>query len=78
MYLLPKKIELYDKMKIQLEFGFSSRASDWDNPVKPFVDILQKVYGFDDNLIYEGIVKKKLVPKGKEYVSFKLSKFESI
>lgn len=56
------------------EFGFSSRASDWDNPVKPLQDILQKKYKFNDNRITSAHVSTTYVPKGEEYFSFR---FES-
>lgn len=59
-------------LEIRLEFGLSSSASDWDNPVKPFVDCLQKRYGFNDNRIQRGVVEKVKVPKGQEYVEFEL------
>ncbi len=58
---------------IYLEWGFSSEASDWDNPIKPVVDILQKRYGFNDKLIKRGIVDKLKVEKGDEYLKFKIS-----
>lgn len=61
--------------KLTLEFGFSNKASDFDNGIKPFVDILQKKYGFNDKDIYEAVIRKKIVPKGKEYVSFSLEHF---
>ena len=32
--------------EIHFKFGFSSKLSDWDNPVKPLQDILQKKYVF--------------------------------
>lgn len=59
-------------LSIYLEFGFSNRAADWDNPIKPFVDVLQKKYGFDDKRIYEAVTKKKIVPKRLEYISFEI------
>ena len=49
---------------ITLEWGFSSKASDIDNPVKPFLDVLQKKYGFDDKKIFELNIKKKICKKG--------------
>ena len=55
---------------IYLEFGMSNKLSDWDNPIKPFVDILQKKYDFNDNRIVEANVKKVKVLKGKEYIKF--------
>ena len=58
--------------KVYYEFGFSNSASDIDNPVKIFQDILQKKYKFDDKLIHEMLVKKKKVKKGKEYIKFEI------
>lgn len=54
---------------IIFEFGFSNKGSDYDNPVKPLQDILQKKYGFDDKNIYKCEITKKLVKKGCEYFS---------
>lgn len=74
--LLPSSIQIpRGPITLHLEFGFSNKASDWDNPIKPFVDILQKRYGFNDNRIYRAVVEKKIVPKGQEYIAFKLSKY---
>ena len=58
--------------KVYYEFGFSSAASDTDNPVKPFQDILSKKYKFDDKLIHEMNVKRAKVKKGGEYIKFKI------
>jgi Holliday junction resolvase RusA-like endonuclease len=57
---------------IYFEFGFSNIASDYDNPVKPLQDILQKKYGFNDKDIYEARILKKKVAKGHEYFIFKI------
>ncbi|HAW74544.1 MAG TPA: hypothetical protein DCW74_02280 [Alteromonas australica] len=73
LYLLPnkKKIGNLDgPLKISIEFGFSSAASDFDNPIKPLIDILQKKYHFNDNQIYEANIKKVIVDKGDEYLMF--------
>jgi Holliday junction resolvase RusA-like endonuclease len=69
---LPRIIVPEPPFKLTLVFGFSNKASDFDNPVKPLVDILQKKYGFNDKDIYEAVIHKKIVPKGKEYVCFSL------
>lgn len=58
--------------RINLVFGVSNKASDWDNPVKPIQDILQKRYGFNDKDIYEAFVKKVIVSKRMEYFSFEI------
>ena len=69
--LLPKAVEVpQGDLKLTLVFGFSSKASDADNPVKCFVDILQKKYGFNDNKIYEYSIKKVDVKKGQEFIQF--------
>lgn len=61
-------------LQLYIRWGFSSKMSDWDNPIKPFQDILQKKYNFDDRYIYLSIVEKEIVPKGQEYIYFRLTK----
>jgi len=56
--------------KITYEFGFSNKLSDFDNGIKQTTDVLCKRYGFDDRDIYEAVIRKKIVDKGKEYISF--------
>lgn len=70
--LLPSESVNWDKVPIELSLtvGFSNMASDVDNVVKPFVDILQKKYNFNDKYILRLIVEKKLVKKGFEYIEF--------
>ena len=63
-FLLPK-IEIPEgHLKLTIIWGFSNVQSDADNPVKPFQDILQKRYGFNDSQIYELSIKKEIVKKG--------------
>lgn len=57
-------------LAVSYEFGLSNIVADWDNPVKPLQDILQKKYGFDDKRIMEAVVRKVKVGKGQEYVQF--------
>lgn len=57
---------------IHFEFGLSSPLADWDNPVKPLQDILQKKYGFNDKDIVRAVVDKVKVSKGREYFKFKI------
>lgn len=64
--------------QISFEFGFSNVCSDWDNPVKPLQDIMQKKYKFNDKDVMRAIVEKKIVPKGKEYFKFKIESYETI
>ena len=58
--------------KIFYEFGFSNILSDFDNPVKPFTDILQKKYKINDKDIFEAVISKKVVKKGEEYIKFSI------
>ena len=69
---LPKqiKIDKGEKLCIDIEVGYSNKASDIDNFLKPFLDILQKKYGFNDKDIYELHIYKNIVPKGTEYIEF--------
>ncbi len=57
---------------LEVTFGMSL-LSDIDNPLKPFLDCLQKKYGINDRDIYTLVVNKDVVKKGNEYIKFKLS-----
>lgn len=73
-YLLPRQISIPEgKLTLNIVFGYSSKASDADNSLKPFIDILQKHYGFNDKRIYRIIADKVDVKKGQEYIEFALS-----
>lgn len=61
---------------VYYEFGFSSAASDLDNPIKPLTDILQRKYNFNDKHIHEMIVRKFKVKKGDEYIKFEIKQLE--
>ena len=75
-YLLPRiKPDCKGRLKISITYGFSSRANDLDNPTKPFLDVLQRKYGFNDNQIYRLTIKKKIVPKGREFIDFKINNY---
>lgn len=74
--LLPKSYKIPEgNLEIYLNFGFSSKLQDIDNPIKPFQDILQKKYNFDDRRIYKAIVIKEIVKKGDEYIKFSIHKY---
>ncbi|MHA2009947.1 MAG: hypothetical protein ACW980_21750 [Promethearchaeota archaeon] len=75
MYLL-KYLDIPDgKIQITILWGVSNIGSDWDNPIKPFIDVLQKKYGFNDSRIYRGVVGKVKVPKGKEFIEFEIESY---
>lgn len=72
LLMLPKLSGLKAPFKVEINFGFSSTLSDIDNPLKPFLDILQKKYNINDKDIHELNVTKTIVPKGKEHIEFKI------
>ena len=72
MYRLPALKLPPPPYHLILKFGFSSKLADWDNPVKPFQDILQKRFNFDDRDIYKATVEKEIVKKGNEFIDFKI------
>lgn len=63
-----------EPIELCLVVGLSNMASDVDNVVKPFVDILQKKYGFNDKYIFRLIVEKQIVGKGYEFIEFYIKK----
>ena len=69
LYKLPSLKVPEGKLKVSLVFGLSSKLADIDNPVKAFIDILQKKYLFNDRDIYEMNLKKVDVKKGDEFIS---------
>jgi len=77
LYLLPKAYLIpSDKIQLNLTFGLSNKSADLDNCCKPWIDILQKKYNFDDKNIYKLIVEKKIVPKKQEYIEFSMEEFK--
>jgi len=75
LLMLPRKLEIPEgPITLKLEFGFSNSNSDIDNPVKMFIDCLQKKYKFNDKRICELNIKKRPVKKGDEFINFKIGK----
>lgn len=69
-FMLPNfKGELSDMLRVEIFFGFSTRAADIDNCCKGILDIVSKKYGFNDNRIYELNLRKCIVKKGDEFIS---------
>lgn len=75
LLVLPKLKQLEPPFSIDIVFGFSNSLCDIDNPLKPFLDILQKKYNINDREIYSLTVKKEVVKKGNEFVKFNISKY---
>ena len=63
--------------EIIFTFGFSSKLSDWDNPIKPFQDILQKKYNFNDRDVFKATVYKIIVDKGSEFIDFEIKELKN-
>ena len=72
LFMLPKIKIPEGKLELTIVFGFSSSASDWDNPIKPFQDILQKRYSFNDSRVYKATIIKEIVKKGQEFIEFEI------
>lgn len=77
-FLLPNNFKLpYPPFEVKYKFGFSSKASDLDNPVKPLQDILSKKYKFDDKLIHKIVITREQVKKGNEYLKFEIKTYKN-
>jgi len=74
-YLLPNLDVQAGKLELYVKWGFSSNGSDTDNGLKPFIDVISKKYGFNDNKIFRIIVEKEIVKKGDEFIEFKITGF---
>ena len=59
LYLLPKINVPNGLLTLKVVFGLSSKLNDIDNGLKPFIDVLQKKYNFNDRDIYKLEVKKR-------------------
>ena len=70
---LPHTVEIPEgAFHLDVVFGLSSKLNDIDNGLKPFIDILQKKYGFNDRDIYKLTVEKVIVKKGEEFIDFEI------
>jgi Holliday junction resolvase RusA-like endonuclease len=73
LFTLPKISMPLPPFEIDLHFGFSNKKADIDNPVKPFLDIMQKKYKFNDCDIYKLNLQKSIVKKGFEFIEFTIN-----
>ena len=67
--ILPRMIVPEGKLAVWYTFGVSA-ATDGDNLIKAFQDIIAEKYGFNDKRIYEWHVKKIDRKKGYEFIEF--------
>jgi Holliday junction resolvase RusA-like endonuclease len=72
MYTLPNIEVPKGELEIHIEAGMSNISSDIDNVAKPFIDICQKRYGFNDRWVMKLTMVKKKVKKGEEYIDFNI------
>ena len=76
---LPSDLEVPSgDLFLRVNWGVATRASDWDNPIKPFQDILQKRYGFNDNRIRAALISIEAVGKGNEFIEFDILPLDPI
>lgn len=77
LLMLPYGLEIPEgQIELRLRFGLSSKNADVDNPVKCFVDCLQKKYGFNDKHIYRMVVEKVDVKKGGEFIEYEVKSID--
>lgn len=76
MYLLPDIKVPEGIIELNVILGFSSESSDIDNPIKPFIDCLQKRYNFNDKMIKRLIVEVEKVKKGDDFIKFEINKIK--
>lgn len=69
---LPKLVIPKGLLKVNMIIGFSNSLADIDNVVKGILDAFQDKYNFNDRDIYELNLRKEIVPKGEEYIKFKI------
>ena len=58
--------------------GFSNKAADLDNVIKPLFDTYQGIFKeFNDNKVYYAELHKKIVPKGEEYLTVEVKEYKN-
>jgi Holliday junction resolvase RusA-like endonuclease len=72
LLLLPKIKIVQPPYRLNIVVGFSNKASDIDNVLKPFLDILQKKYGINDKHIEVLHIEKQIVTKKNNFISFEI------
>ncbi|MDE1465373.1 hypothetical protein [Spartinivicinus poritis] len=72
---LPDLIIPEGKLTLELLTSYSNTRADIDNALKPFIDILQKRYSFNDNKIFRLFTEKQVVKRGEENLKFRITPF---
>lgn len=68
-YQLPPLTLQKTPLFLGVEIGLSNKRADLDNCLKGLIDILQKKYNFNDNMIYMIRARKCNVERGEEYIN---------
>jgi len=76
LLMLPNIKLKIQRVNIDIVFGFSNSLCDIDNPLKPFLDVLQKKYNINDRDIYKLIVSKEVITKGNEFIKYKITEID--
>jgi Holliday junction resolvase RusA-like endonuclease len=63
------------ELSLNITVGLSNALADIDNILKPFIDILQKKYGFNDRDIMSLNIEKVKAEKGCEFIKFNLAPY---
>ena len=70
---IPVDIDRKDmRFKVIVHVGFSNRASDLDNVIKPTIDIMQQWFDFDDKQVIHLEAFKHITQKGRDYIHVRL------
>jgi Holliday junction resolvase RusA-like endonuclease len=76
-YLLPNTHIPSKKLELNIKIGYSNQRADTDNFLKPFIDVLQKKYIFNDNMIYKLVVEKEITKKQEEFIHFEFKPYKT-
>ena len=64
-----------NQVTFEVEGGFSNRGADLDNIIKPILDTYQGIFeDFNDNKVYKIKLRKRIIPKGEEYIRVRVYK----
>jgi len=77
-FLSVHHLEIPPEGPLFFKANFGVQRTDLDNCQKPFLDILEKVYNFNDKRIDEIHIKKHRVPKQCEYIEFGICLLDDI
>lgn len=66
-----------DQVEFYIVAGFSNRAADLDNVIKPLFDTYQGIFEeFNDNKVYHAELHKTIVRKGREFLFVRVGRVD--